>query len=145
MGSVIGGASESEIQEFRAFGTDVGLAFQIVDDVLDITGETADLGKPAGNDLRQGTLTLPVIDYLEHLDAEDPDRDAIAAIVAGTADDNTIERILDNIRASGSVERSLAEAEALVDGAKKRISMITSGESRDLLHEFADLAVYRAA
>ena len=145
MGSVLAGAPEAEIQEFRAFGTDVGLAFQIVDDVLDITGETADLGKPAGNDLRQGTLTLPVIDYLGHLEAGDPDRRAIADIVAGTADDATIERILEQIRASGSVERSLAEAEALVDGAKKRIALITDGETRDLLHEFADLAVYRAA
>src|SRR5690606_11492728 len=65
MGAVIGGASEHDISELRGFGTDMGMAFQILDDILDLREGTSSLGKPAGNDLRQGVVTLPTMIFLE--------------------------------------------------------------------------------
>ena len=60
-GMVCGGSARSEVDALGRFGYQLGLAFQIVDDVLDYTADAATLGKPAGNDLREGTITLPLI------------------------------------------------------------------------------------
>ena len=58
---MLSGAPEAESQALRSFGYNVGMAFQIVDDVLDFTSSEEELGKPVGNDLLQGTLTLPAL------------------------------------------------------------------------------------
>lgn len=60
-GMAVGGGTAAQTEALGRFGYDLGLAFQIVDDVLDYTADEATLGKPAGNDLREGTLTLPLI------------------------------------------------------------------------------------
>ena len=69
--------------------------------MLDITGETSELGKPAGNDLRQGTLTLPVLYFLENTAGRPQDRLLIASVVAGTASEDEIDKALMLIRDSG--------------------------------------------
>ncbi|CAN5785180.1 polyprenyl synthetase family protein [soil metagenome] len=143
MGAVISGAPELGIQELRAFGTDVGLAFQITDDVLDLVGKSNDLGKPAGNDLRQGTITLPVIHFLNGPEISASARSRIATIVAGDASDEMIEQTLTEIRSSGCAEQSLRDAERIVQQAKNRLSMIKDPAARESLMEFADLAVNR--
>ena len=63
--AVLGSASEPEISALHDYGYNVGMAFQIMDDVLDFVGNTQTVGKPVGNDLRQGTVTLPVFHYLQ--------------------------------------------------------------------------------
>src|SRR5215208_1234578 len=88
MGAIIGGAPESHIDAIRQYGSDLGTAFQIVDDILDLTGGTQDLGKPVGNDLRQGTVTLPTIFYLSGLPTTSPEWNEIESIVQGSAGDN---------------------------------------------------------
>jgi Geranylgeranyl pyrophosphate synthase len=60
-GGIVSGAPKRQIWALGAFGHSLGIAFQIVDDILDITAETAELGKPIGGDLRQGVITLPMI------------------------------------------------------------------------------------
>ena len=62
--AILTGMSETVIRQLRDFGYNFGMAFQIVDDILDFTGDESTLGKPAGSDLRQGTLTLPFFYYL---------------------------------------------------------------------------------
>jgi geranylgeranyl pyrophosphate synthase len=145
MGAVISGASEDHIEAMRAFGGDVGLAFQIVDDVLDLTGESNDLGKPAANDLRQGTITLPVIAYLSSLPAGSANIGRIASIVAGTAQEAEIASVIDDIRGSGCVETAFAEAERVVQRAKDRLVILPDGSAKEGLNEFADLAIHRAS
>ncbi len=63
--AILSGLPEERIQDLRDYGYNLGMAFQIVDDILDFTGDENTLGKPAGSDLRQGTLTLPVFYYLQ--------------------------------------------------------------------------------
>src|SRR5205085_3347491 len=75
-GMVCGGGTQEQVDALGRFGYDLGMAFQIVDDVLDITGTPETLGKPAGNDLREGTITLPLIYAVDA--GADP---ALAAIV----------------------------------------------------------------
>lgn len=64
-GAILAGLPETAIQQLRDYGYHLGMAFQIVDDILDFTGDETTLGKPAGSDLRQGTLTLPFFYYLQ--------------------------------------------------------------------------------
>lgn len=63
--AILMGLGEAAVEQFRSFGYHFGMAFQIVDDILDFTGDETTLGKPAGSDLRQGTLTLPFSYYLQ--------------------------------------------------------------------------------
>ncbi|MGD0153708.1 MAG: polyprenyl synthetase family protein [Thermacetogeniaceae bacterium] len=65
-GALAGGAAPEEVASLMAFGRNLGLCFQITDDLLDFTGDSATLGKPAGSDLAQGILTLPVIYLLQY-------------------------------------------------------------------------------
>lgn len=65
LGGVVSGQSEADYQKLYRFGYYVGMAFQITDDVLDFVGTEKELGKPAGEDLRQGNVTLPVFFAME--------------------------------------------------------------------------------
>lgn len=144
MGSILGGAPESHIDAIRRYGADLGTAFQIVDDILDLTGGTQDLGKPAGNDLRQGTVTLPTIMYLSVFPSDSAEWRDIEAIVQGNANDNgTVDHAIQSIRSSGAIDKAIAVAEELVARAKTAVAVVPDEETRDLLHELADLAVHR--
>ncbi|MBI3741230.1 MAG: polyprenyl synthetase family protein [Chloroflexi bacterium] len=63
-GAILSGASEPEIDALKKYGHDLGMAFQIADDLLDFTADESKLGKPVGSDLRQGTFTLPVFFFI---------------------------------------------------------------------------------
>lgn len=66
LGALTAGLPEAYVQALRDYGHSIGMAFQITDDILDITASSEQLGKPAGNDLRQGIVTLPVLYALKH-------------------------------------------------------------------------------
>jgi len=144
MGGVIGNAPERHIQELRGYGSDVGMAFQIVDDVLDLTQTSTDIGKPAGNDLRQGTVTLPVMNYA-NLIGETSDRaGTLRAVVEGEiTDDATIDDLVQDIRQSPAIDGALDTARTFAERAKQRIEIVPDSETRDLLAEVADLAFQR--
>jgi octaprenyl-diphosphate synthase len=71
-GAVLGGAPEPQVNALRDYGYHIGMAFQMVDDLLDVLGDPAELGKPVGSDLRQGVLTLPSILLLERYPEDNP-------------------------------------------------------------------------
>ena len=74
-GALAGGLAPEAVDRLTAFGRYLGLCFQITDDLLDFTGDSAALGKPAGSDLAQGILTLPVIYLLHNAAFEQGERD----------------------------------------------------------------------
>jgi octaprenyl-diphosphate synthase len=78
-GAIAGGASDAEAEALALFGRELGMAFQIQDDVLDMIGDRSTLGKPVGTDLREGKVTLPLIYALERAAA--PEREAIEEMV----------------------------------------------------------------
>ncbi len=108
--AMLGEADPAAQQALREFGHQVGLAFQIVDDVLDFIGTPDQIGKPVGSDLRQGVFTLPAIYYVE-AHPNDPDVKALRNGNAG--DTSTIQRVIAAVRASGAVDKALQEARAL--------------------------------
>ncbi len=145
MGAILSHAPESHIQAIRQYGADLGTAFQIVDDVLDLTGGTQDLGKPAGNDLRQGTVTLPTIFYLAGRNESSTEWQTIDDIVKGHADNGALDDAIHAIRTSGAIEEAIAVAEEHITHAKSTISLIPDEETHALLTELADLAVHRVS
>ncbi len=144
IGAVLGGAPDDEIEALRAYGRHMGMAFQIVDDVLDFEADSGDLGKPAGNDLRQGTITLPVMIYMERCGGQGEGADLLRRVVSGRqAPEEDHRAAVDLIRASGVLTAALAEAERFSQAAKDCLDHIPAGESHDLLLRLADVALQR--
>lgn len=144
MGAVIGGASNDSVQALRAFGGDIGMAFQIIDDVLDLREGTQTLGKPAGNDLRQGVVTLPAMIFASGLPAGSPTRDTLEAIVSGEElRDDVIGNIVSEIRASGALERTEEIAAEYSESARARIAIVPDDETREYLDDVVDLTLIR--
>jgi geranylgeranyl pyrophosphate synthase len=139
MASILAGASESQVAILRRFGWELGIAFQIADDALDFVGDEAQLGKPAGNDLRQGIVTLPVICYLEQA----ADDTFVSAVLAGQRDAEHVRTAVEVIRASGSIEAALAEARAHAEGAQQTLTSLPENGARRTLHALAEYAVRR--
>lgn len=103
---------ESIVEQARNFGYNIGMAFQIVDDVLDFTGKEEKVGKPVASDLRQGLLTLPVIYYRD----EYPDDPDLTPILNGKYyNDILVNRLVNSINMSNAIQRSLDEAFRYVD------------------------------
>ena len=78
-GAVLSGGPESLVQSLKTYGHNLGMAFQIVDDILDFQGTEEEIGKPVGSDLRQGTLTLPTILLMERYPDDNPVEKLFAA------------------------------------------------------------------
>ena len=139
-GAVLGATSETAIRSMRRYGRETGMAFQIVDDVLDFIGSADRIGKPVGSDLQQGLLTLPALHYIES-NPTDPD---VAALLNGHQSGRKVrERLLQSIRASDSIEVARTEARDYVTSAKSALSAATAGEHLPTLHAIADYVVER--
>lgn len=149
MGALLGGAPEPHVQALRSYGADLGMAFQIVDDVLDLREGTQRLGKPAGNDLRQGTVTLPTMLYAARLSDVDGAAARLRSVVAGEDDgDNGGEmlgQVVAEIRASGVLEEATMAAIAFADQAKRHAEIVPDLETRDMLIDVAEMAWARRA
>jgi geranylgeranyl pyrophosphate synthase len=144
MGAIIAQAPEEHISALRQYGADFGMAFQIVDDVLDLTEGTRDLGKPAGNDLLQGTVTLPTMIYAAQYEATSTELNLLLEVVSGESTNPAdIERLLVEIRRSGAIEESIAIAADYVDRAKSAARVVPNSETYEMLAEIAEFALRR--
>ncbi len=146
MGAVLGGASEPQIQQLRGFGNDLGMAFQIIDDVLDLREKSSDLGKPAGNDIRQGVVTLPTMMFASRLEAGSREMDVLARVIAGEEEstDEILEVVLE-IRRSGALDEASEIANGYLDSARTCLNVVEEPQTREWLEELLDLAVQRTA
>ena len=100
--------------QLRRFGHHIGMAFQIVDDILDFTGAQVDIGKPVANDLRQGLFTLPALYYMED-HPDDPDMQTLINDEAST--EHALNRLVHRIVNSVAIERSMDEARDFITRA----------------------------
>jgi geranylgeranyl pyrophosphate synthase len=144
IGAVLGGAPPDDVAALRAYGRHIGMAFQIVDDVLDFEANADVLGKPAGNDLRQGTITLPVLLYLERSGGQGDGAELLRRVISDRrASEEEIGAALNVIRASGVLNEAYAEAERYSALAKQCLERVPATESRELLLRLADVALQR--
>lgn len=129
---------------FHAYGRELGIAFQIVDDVLDFTADEETLGKPVGSDLRHGLLTLPVLFFLE----DRPDDPVVGRVLRGDRSEATIQEAVRLIANSPAIEQANGIARRHVQWAKQALDDLpalecSSAPYRTALLDLADFTVRR--
>jgi len=135
-------AAHAHAGALAAYGKNLGLAFQIVDDALDYGGTTSVIGKAVGDDFREGKSTLPVIIARRRGTAEDQafwDR----ALNADTQAEGDLAHAIYLIRSTGAAEATVAEAQAYADLAKAALRALPDSEWRQALIDLADFCVSR--
>jgi geranylgeranyl pyrophosphate synthase len=138
-GAEIGAASEKESAALRHYAYTLGLAFQIVDDILDFTGEQIRVGKPVGSDLRRGLITLPTLNYAQR----HPQDDLLACALRGECAPAQYDELIRRIRASDAIAASMDEARAYADQAIAALGIFGDGPSRSGLANIVEYTVAR--
>lgn len=138
--SYIGQADENTSEHLRRFGQEIGTAFQIVDDILDFTGDQATVGKPVGSDLRQGIVTLPVILFTE-MNPNDPHARMLRE--GNCLNDEQVDSIIATIRKSGAIRAAHQEAVACVERGLTELRTMPSSEERFALEDLANYIIER--
>lgn len=134
-GAVLSGAPESLVQSLKSYGYNLGMAFQIVDDILDFQGTEEEIGKPVGNDLLQGTITLPSILLMERY----PDDNPIKSFFENVEADGNLKRAVEMIQNSDIIPQSYAVAADLCHKATQALEALPDSSYKRSL---ADLAAY---
>lgn len=138
-GGVVSGATPEQIEALGRFGYDLGLAFQIVDDVLDFTGDEALLGKPAGNDLREGTWTLPLIYAVAT--SQNPLLRELAR--TGVAEPARVPRLVEAVIAEGGVDHAMDEAYATAQRALQQLDIYPASPVKRAFADICDFVLAR--
>jgi octaprenyl-diphosphate synthase len=142
IGAILGSASEEEEELLGQYGLSIGIAFQMVDDVLDFTSDEATLGKPVGSDLREGKLTLPIIYLLR--DGAPHDRLLVREVLgANGKGQERREDVIRMVRESGTANRVLAKAHEFAMKAKTYLAAFPDSPARDALLSIPDFIVAR--
>jgi octaprenyl-diphosphate synthase len=142
IGGMLGESTPEQQGALREYGFNLGIAFQLMDDLLDFTGDAAVLGKPVGGDLREGKVTLPIIRLLASADG------AARALIAGVVDERsvTLERWADITRLlkqSGAIDYATTRATEYAHTARQKLSAFPDGPERDALAALAEFVLLR--
>lgn len=143
-GAVGADADEPTIQSLRAFGQNLGLAFQLADDALDYGGVSEVLGKNAGDDFREGKVTLPLLLAAARTRGRE---DAFwdRTINQGQRTEDDFRRARELVFGTGAVSATLDAAGEYADAAKAALRALPASDWREALEQLADFAVSRAA
>jgi octaprenyl-diphosphate synthase len=142
IGGMLGQAGEARELELREYGFNLGVMFQLVDDLLDFTGESETIGKPIGGDLREGKITLPIIHLLKHGGAE------AQTLVRGMVQDRDVtpenwSRVKELLTEHRSIEYAYARAVEFGEAAKRHLKVFPDSHEREALMALADYVLYR--
>jgi geranylgeranyl pyrophosphate synthase len=138
-GGILSQAPENSIEKLKGYGRDLGIAFQIVDDILDFVGTEEELGKPAGSDLSQGTLTLPAILLNERY----PDDNPVRRLFEDRNKAESIKLAIDQIRNSPIVDECYQIARDYCNNACRQIEDLPGDSNRQALADLSDFVVKR--
>ena len=147
-GAVLSGASEPAVEALKEYGLNLGMAFQIVDDILDFDGTSEEVGKPVGSDLGQGIVTLPAILAMER----HPDDNPILTLYRDPLDDaaskrpvdqESLKRAIELVQGSSVLEESYAVADQFCDKALASLGPLERNAARDSLEMLVGYLVRR--
>ena len=142
LGAALAGATEAEETSLATYGRAVGLAFQIVDDVLDLTASEEVLGKPVASDLREGKATLAVIHSIDHGTAAD--RRVVQRVLDDRSFENVSrEKICDILARNGSVEYAMGVADRYAEQSRQALAQFADSEFKRALLWVPDFVVAR--
>jgi octaprenyl-diphosphate synthase len=137
LGAKYAGASDEVVESLSEYGRGLGIAFQIADDVLDLTGDESVAGKTLGTDIGQQKLTLPLIQALTELPEEDADKLRDALERGSTSEIN------DLIASTGAIPFAQAEARRIASAAKRAVGILPASSYRTALEQIAEWAIAR--
>ena len=138
-GAMVAGIAKEWTDALRSYGENVGMAFQIVDDILDFTGDEEELGKPVGSDLMQGTLTLPALLLMER----NPDNNPIQKLFRNKRRQDHLAEAVSLIQNSDILDESQAVARDFRDRAVSALDPLPDTDARTALIEIADYVLGR--
>ncbi|MCC6500128.1 MAG: polyprenyl synthetase family protein [Anaerolineales bacterium] len=138
--SMVGTEDELIRDSMKTFGYEVGMAFQIVDDILDFTGDQSTVGKPIGSDLLNGLVTLPAIYFAE---ANRYDEDVLSLPEGGWKETARVQRLVDAIRQSDAIVQAMDEARNAVRRALAALEVAPASPEKDALEDLAKYIVDR--
>ena len=140
-GAMLSGAAEPDVEHMHRFGYNLGMAYQVMDDVLDFTSDSEELGKPTCNDLRQGILTLPSIMLLERMPGDNP----VSDLLKSAPDDREIHlvRAVDLIRETGILDECIVVADDYAASGAAELEDFDPSEARTSLAALANFASNR--
>jgi geranylgeranyl pyrophosphate synthase len=137
-GAVLGGLEEQQVEAIRRFGRLLGMSFQIADDVLDYLATEEEVGKPVGNDLKQGTVTLPL------MLARQANNGRLDAVLAKPVlDDADYAEVVRLVRGSSGIDESYAYAKTFGDKARAELAAFPPSACRDALESLTYYVVGR--
>lgn len=138
-GAILAETDDTKRKALRTYGEQVGLAFQIVDDVLDFVADEETLGKPVGSDLRQGLVTLPLLFFLE----AEPDHPAVRQVLDCSPSKDVLRQAVGAVAGSEAIGRALDVAQECAGRAKEALAVFSNGLYRRALLDLADFTVRR--
>jgi octaprenyl-diphosphate synthase len=142
LGAMMGGADEGTEARLDEFAWNLGIAFQLVDDVLDFTSRESILGKPVGSDLREGKVTLPLIYALA--EARPEERQLVDRVLKdGSYEHAPLSRIVDFIERYHGIERARERAQSFTEKARSIICQFPESPYQRALHAVTDLVTER--
>lgn len=133
IGALLGGADEAQCEALRDYGLNLGMAFQLADDVLDFTADSGAIGKKAGADLLEGKLTLPLI-LLVRQD-ESVKEELQQMMRDGSYTDNRREKLVSNLKECGAIDATRSRAYSYAEAARKNLEVLKESEYRTALEE----------
>ena len=138
-GAILSQAPEKSIKALKQYGYNLGIAFQIVDDILDFTGSEAEMGKPVGSDLAQGTLTLPAMLLLKRYPEDNP----VKRLFQSRGKQENIELAIELVRNSSIVPECYKVASDYCARACHKLNLLPDNASRQALVELAEHVINR--
>jgi len=138
--AVLAGADAAQVDALEAYGRELGLAFQLVDDALDYAGTTDRLGKNVGDDLAEGKMTLPLIHTLAHGTAEQA---ALVRAAVEARDGNRFAEVREAVQAAGAIEATQQRAHECAAHARTMTECLPAGPHREALAALTEFAVAR--
>ena len=140
LGARYAGADEDTIQRLRTFGSGLGMAFQIIDDLLDLTGDESEVGKSLGRDVYEGELTLPLIHFLRS--APDGAQTRLRALLQRETP-QCCREVASLLRSSDSIAYARTVAQEHIESARRALAELPASAARDSLEAMADFVVAR--
>jgi len=129
--AILSNSAHEQILELKRFGYSLGMAFQIIDDLLDYVGDVSMVGKPIGGDLRQGLITLPMLNYVD----SHPDDPAVINLLNHKCiiDEDEIQRVINAIKDTDAIEKTSNQAKKFAEEARQSLSAFVDSEAKQSL------------
>jgi geranylgeranyl pyrophosphate synthase len=142
-GAIVSGASDQAVELLANYGINLGIAFQIIDDILDYTEDQSTIGKPAGNDLRQGMVTLPLIYALQDASLNGHQQKIQDMLDGQVKREEDIREVVNWVTSSYGIQRAMMDAQVYARKAREALYHFPVSPDRDILDELINFVIAR--